>query len=212
MKTSDVPALFSSKRERRLWTWAFVVVIAIYSTLGLTAKLVGWVNEGILAAAFLACLILVGVTILTQGLRVRPGGMEIGVAAGIAVVYVLLGVRMAIPERSHLMEYGVLAVLVYDALIERATNGRRVVLPAACAFSVTSLVGVIDECIQAFLPSRVFDWRDILFNVLTAFAAVAGMVALRWARNRTGTIRQHPPIATEQCGEPEPPITRKSKS
>ena len=204
-------SLFSSKRERRLWTWALVVVIAIYSTLGLTAKLVGQVNEGILAVAFFACLILVGITILTQGLRVRPGGMEIGVAAGIAVVYVLLGVRMAIPERSHLMEYGVLAVLLYEAINERVANGRRVPLPALCAFVATSLIGVFDECIQAVLPSRVFDWRDIVFNILAALAAVVGMVTIRWARNWTRGFRQRAQITTEQSGEGEPPMTRSAQ-
>lgn len=196
--------LFSSKRERRLWTWALFVVVAIYVTLGLTAKLVGQVDEGVLAIAFFACLLLVAVAILTQGLRVRPGGVEIGVALGIAVVYALLGVRMAIPERSHLMEYGVLAVLVYEAIHERVTNGRRVPLPAIRAFVATSLIGVIDECIQAVLPSRVFDWRDIVFNVLAAFAAVVGMAAMRWARNWTGTNRQASPVSKEQTDEREP--------
>ena len=175
-------SFFSSKRERRLWAWALIVVVTIYLTLGLTAKLVGLVNEGVLAFAFFACLILVGVTILTQGLRVRPGGLEIGVAAGITAVYILLGVRMAIPERSHLMEYGVLAVLVYEAINERVTNGRHVLLPGLCALVATSLFGVIDECIQALLPSRVFDWNDIVFNVLAAVGAIVGMAMLRWTR------------------------------
>ena len=203
---SELPSLFSSKRERRLWTWALVVVVAIYSTLGLAAKLVGQVNEGVLAIAFFACLILVGVTILTQGLRVRPGGIEIGVAVGIAVVYVLIGVRMAVPERSHLMEYGVLAILVYEAINERVANGRRAPLPAVGAFLTASLTGVVDECMQVFLPSRVFDWRDILFNVLATLAAIVGMVALRWSRGWAVSLRQVTldQSATERTDEPEP--------
>lgn len=184
-----MPGLFSSQRERRLWTWAFLVVVTIYLTLGLTATIVGQVNEDVLAIAFFASLILVAATILTQGLRVRPGGAEIGVAVGVTAIYVLLGVRMAIPERSHLMEYGVLAVLVYEAIDERVTNGHRIPLPAACTFVATSVIGVIDEGIQAVLPSRVFDWRDIAFNILAAFAAVAGMVMLRCERKRSKTFR-----------------------
>ena len=144
--------------------------------------LVGQVNETVLATAFFACLILVGVTVLTQGLSVRPGGIEVGIAVGIVAVYVLLGVRMAVPERSHLMEYGILAVLVYEALSERAANGRRVPCPAVGAFLATALIGVLDECMQAVLPIRMFEWRDILFNVLAALAAIIGMVALRWSR------------------------------
>lgn len=175
-------SFFSSKRERRLWTWVGVVVATIYSTLGLAPRLVGKVDQDVLALAFLACLILVGVTILTQGLRVWPRGIEIGVVVGIATVYILLGVRMAIPERSHLIEYGVLAVLVYEAISERVSHGRRVPLPGVCALLITSLVGVVDECIQAVLPSRVFGWQDIVFNFLAALFAVVGMAILRRVR------------------------------
>lgn len=198
---TSVSTWFSSQRERRLWFLALVVVVAILSTLGLAAKLVGQVNETLLGVTFFACLVLVGVAILTQGLRVRPGGVEIGVVVGIAVVYVLLGVRLAAPERSHLMEYGVLAVLVYEAVSERVSQGRRVPFPAASAFFATSLVGVLDECIQAILPSRVFDWRDIVFNVLAAFAAVVGMAALGWARRWTASLR------TGSADLTEPPTT-----
>ena len=113
--------------------------------------------------------------------------MEIGVGVGVAVVYLLLCVRMAIPERSHLMEYSLVAVFVYEALTERVSQGRRVPLPAVAAILATSLVGVIDECIQAVLPERVFDWRDILFNILAAVVAVIGIASLRWARDWTNS-------------------------
>ena len=194
--------LFSSKRERRLWTGVLAVVVTIYSSLGLAAKLVGQINESILAGAFFACFVLVGVMILSQGLRVRPGGIEIGVATGIAVVYMLLGVRMAIPERSHLMEYGILAILVYEAINERVTNGRHLPFPAVCAFIATSLVGVVDESIQVFLPVRVFDWRDIAFNILASLTAVVGMMAIRWAQSLTKRLRQRTWVDTNQLDEP----------
>ena len=182
-------SLFSSPRERRLWLMALAVVVAIYATLAITPKLVGQVNDGILAAAFLGCLILVGVAVLTQGLSIRPSGWEIGVAVGVAVVYLLLSVRMALPERSHLMEYGVLAVLVYEAISERVSQGRYVSYPALSATLITSLIGVVDECIQIVIPNRVFDWRDIVFNVLAVLTAIVGMVVLRWVRARNNPIR-----------------------
>ncbi len=165
--------------------WAFVVVVAIYSTLGLAAQLVGLVSEEILAGLFLLCLILVVVVVITQGFRIRPGGKEIGIALGVVVVYVLLGVRMAIPERSHLMEYGILAMLIYEAFTERAANGRLSTPPALAAFLVASAVGLLDECIQIALPNRVFDWEDILFNVLAVLAAVLGLATIRWTRRRS---------------------------
>ena len=114
-----------------------------------------------------------------------------GVALGIAGAYLLLFLRMWTPaERTHLMEYTVVALLIYEALSERASNGRRVPLLPLLAFLLTALIGVIDEVIQWFLPSRVFEWIDILFNTLAAFMAVLACVALGWARRLTSRLRQ----------------------
>ncbi len=177
-------SLFSSKRERRLWLWTFAVVVAIYSTLGLASTLAVALSDGLAAIGFLAAMLFVGLTILTQGLKTRPGGMEIGVVLGMAAVYFMVFVRMAIRERSHLIEYGVVAVFIYEALTERASQGRRVPIPALLAVLATTLLGAVDEIIQLFLPSRVFDPVDILFNFLAGVMAVATMVALGWARRR----------------------------
>ena len=179
--------MFASDRERRLWAWTLAVVVAIYSTLGLARTLAGILrDEGILVAAFVLGMILVGATVLVLGLRTRPGAMEIGIALGIAAAYFMVMFRMAIPEeRTHLIEYGVVAVFIHEALKERTGQGRHVPTPALVAVVAASVVGTIDECIQAFLPNRVFDPEDILFNVLAAVMAVASSVALSWARNRT---------------------------
>ena len=175
--------LFSSDRERRLWAWTLAVVVAIYSTLGLATTLVEVLrNRGMFDGIFLVGFLLIGAAILTQGLKARPRGAEIGVALGVAAVYLMVFARMGIPERSHLFEYGVVAVFIYEALTERASQGRRVPVPALLAVLATSLVGALDECIQAILPSRVFEWVDIGFNVLAGVMAVAAMVALGWAR------------------------------
>ncbi len=183
---SETPkTLFSSKRERRLWIWTLIVVGAIYSTLGLAAQLVGALRDrGLIDSFFVLGFLLVLATILIQGLKTRPGGLEIAVALGVAAAYLLVFVRMAIPavERTHLVEYGVVAVFIYEALTERVKRGRHVPAPALLAILATSLVGTLDESIQWILPSRVFDPLDILVNVLAAVMAVAASVVLGWAR------------------------------
>ena len=183
-KQLNVKPFFASRRERRLWGWTLAVVAAVYSTLGLAATLAEFLrNRGLFDDLFVLGLILIGSAILTQALKVRPHGVEIGVALGIVAVYLLVFARMAIPEeRTHLIEYGVVAVFVKEALTERASQGRHVPVPALLAVLATVLVGLLDECIQAFLPNRVFDYRDILFNGLAAVMAVAASVALAWAR------------------------------
>ena len=75
--------LFSSRRERRLWLWVLAVMVAIYATLGLAQTLAETLRErGLLDISiglFLLCMFLVAATILTQGLKVRPGGAEVAV-------------------------------------------------------------------------------------------------------------------------------------
>ncbi len=190
--------LFSSDRERRLWLWTLAVVVAIYSTLGLASTLAGVLSQGTSAVVLLACMALVGVTVLTQGLKTRPGGVEIGVGLGIAVAYFMVFFRLTIPERSHLIEYSVVAVFIYEALAERASHGRRVPVPALLAILATALVGAIDEFIQLFLPSRHFDWTDILFNFLASLMAVVSMVVLGWARRTAVRVRKD----RREVGEP----------
>lgn len=177
-------SLFSSNRERRLWIWTAAIVAAIYSTLGLARTLTETLgNEFFSVWLFLLGCILVLLTVVTQGLKVRPGGAEVAVALGVAAAYLLVIVRMAVvTERSHLVEYGVVAVFIHEALTERASQGRRVPVPALLAILAASLVGLVDGGIQKLIPSRVFDPIDILFNVLAAVMAVAASVALRRAR------------------------------
>ena len=178
--------LFSSDRERRLWAWTLAVVVAIYSTLGLARTLAGELRDrGLISAAFWLGLLLVGAAVVTLGLKTRPRGAEIGVALGVAGAYLIAFLRMTVPEeRSHLIEYTVVALFVHEALRERASHGRRVPVPALLAVLATVLVGVFDECIQLFLPNRVFDPFDMLFNFLAAVMAVTGSAALRWVRRR----------------------------
>ncbi len=190
---------FSSNRERRLWIWTAVVVAAIYSTLGLARTLVEHLgNDFVSVWLFLLGCLLVLLTVVTQGLKVRPAGAEIAVALGVAAAYLLILVRMSVPtERSHLVEYGVVAVFIHEALTERKLQGRRVPVPALLAIAAASLVGVVDEGIQKLIPSRVFDPVDILFNVLAAVMAVGASVALRWAR-RWGASLAGPATGPEE--------------
>lgn len=182
--------LFSSPRERRLWLWSGAVVVAIYATLGLAGTLAEVLREyELLEASTLVmfAMFLLGATIFTSGIRLRPRGAEIAVLLGITFVYLLLFLRTTVgpAERTHLMEYGVLAVFIHEALAERVSQGRRVPVPPVVAVVLTTLLGVAEEGIQWLLPNRVFDPIDMLFNFLAGTTSVAAVVALGWARRLT---------------------------
>ena len=128
---------------------------------------------------------LMAVAIVVQAWRTRPGLPEIGVGLGLVSLFVMVIVRTGIPEeRTHLFEYSLVGALIYQALLERQGNGRRVAAPAVLAVVATALIGWLDEGVQAMMPSRVYDLRDVGFNALAGVMAVGGTRALAWARDR----------------------------
>jgi len=56
--------------------------------------------------------------------------------------------------------------------------------------AVTAILGWLDEGIQAILPNRVYDVRDVGFNALAGLMAIAASLGLAWARRRRG--QAHP--------------------
>jgi hypothetical protein len=180
--TSD--SLFSPDRERRLWMWTLVVLVAIYSTLSpaqtLAAELRARNLLGITSGVVLLALALI---VIGRWVRTGPGRREIGAGVGVIAVYLVTLVRLPVPEaRSHLFEYGLVAILIYHALLERRRNGRRVPLPALFAVLATALLGWVDEAIQYFLPNRVYDLVDVGLNAAFGLMAVAASVVVGWAR------------------------------
>lgn len=168
-------SLFLSKRERYLWISTLTVLISIYSSLGLAGLMAeGLQNRGWVEIFFAIFAFLTLIVFITQGLKVRPGGVEIAVGLGMMITFSMVIIRMGIPvlERTHLIEYGLLATFIFQALVEGAQNGRNVPLLPVVTILVTSIFGIIDELILAILPNRIFDIRDVFFNVLSAIIAV----------------------------------------
>ena len=173
--------LFTFTRERRLWLWSLAVVAAIYSTLGLAGSLAARLRENnLMTAAFFVLMILTVATIVGSGLRRRPGRRELWVGLGLTAVYGMAVLRMGVgpEERTHLFEYGVVAVLIYQALRERARGGAGVRAPALSALVVATLLGWLDEGIQALLPNRVYDNFDVLSNGIAALIGIVGSVVV----------------------------------
>ena len=182
--TSLTPATFSSDRERRLWLWTLAVLVAIYSTLGPAAELAAALRErNLLRISSAAVLAGVLIVLAVPWVKRRPGRLEIGAAVGVMAVYLTTLIRIPVPEaRSHLFEYGLVAMLIYHALSERRRNGSRVPAPAVTAVVATVLLGWLDEGIQAFLPNRTYDLVDVGFNAIAGTMAIAASLVMSWAR------------------------------
>lgn len=159
----------------------------LYSTLGVTPMVAASpLFRNLNAGLFLLGMILVGATIIVRGLKIRLTGLNLSIVLGVVAAYALVFVRFtSTEERSHLIEYGVIAAFIHEALEERGNQGRPVPFRSLLAVAVTALIGAIDEFIQHFIPNRVFDPLDIIFNTMAAVLAVATIAALGWAQKRT---------------------------
>lgn len=67
-------------------------------------------------------------------------------------------------ETIHLIEYGILGVLTYRALVHRVRDYSIYVVTVL----IVGIVGLIDEWIQWITPSRYWDLRDVQINLWAA--------------------------------------------
>lgn len=121
---------------------------------------------GVVAVAVAAAL---GVAIARHGVRLRPlagAGLAIAlVAVWIAARSTGIG-RVDAVERIHFVLYGSLGALLW-----RAARGEGRLAAAAIAVLGASGVGIVDELVQWWVPSRTGDVRDVFLN---AWAGAAG--------------------------------------
>ena len=174
-------ALFVSVRERRMWLAAFGLLLVIYATTAQAREVVNWLRErNTLRLAVTLVLMAVVVLLARNLIRRRPSRRELLIALLLVASYaaVLLWMDRA-EERLHLVEYGMVAAFFYRALSERQQAGSKLWLsPAVAAVWMTAVAGWLDEAIQYFVPSRVYDLRDVAFNALAGLLAVVAMTTL----------------------------------
>lgn len=160
------------------------IVLVIYVTLGVVVDVLQFLENRIWGAGIftLGCFMLL-LVVVTQGFQRVPGWKEVLTGVGMGAMYA--GTLMYIDhseERIHVIMYGVVALLIYSAFLERATHDRRVPFHVILVIAATAVIGSIDELIQLTLPNRVFDLVDILYNILASVMAVLLNASLRWAR------------------------------
>ena len=178
-------SLFKSTKEKRLWLFALAVVLIIISTLFLGTPLTELLaDQNVRAVFFLMGMALVAGAVLFHGFRNNASRIEWVVLIGMLAIFLMLFLRLGMAERSHLIEFGVLAIFIYMAMSERMGSNIPILKPAIWAFGLSLLIGIIDEGLQIFIPDRVFDPVDIFFNGMAAFMAIGSSLLLQWLRKK----------------------------
>ncbi|RUM33748.1 MAG: hypothetical protein DSY50_07730 [Desulfobulbus sp.] len=167
------PHLTSSKMPelliRRGVTLAYLLLI--YSTLGIVRPVAEFLRStGILQITVLVLFSVAILLILLWRFK-KAGKKRMAVRLGLLVLLVGIAANVeALPEeRIHFITYGLLGWLVCWCFENSNTPERKLLRYWILPCLLVWLAGSVDELIQWWLPMRVFDIRDIVFN------AVAGM-------------------------------------
>lgn len=176
--------VFTSNREKWLWVFVLACWLAILSLLFLGQPLLKILSDqGVQAALFVWGMLLVGVIVAIHAFKGKLGKVEIIFWLSALVILSMVFLRLGLSERSHLIEYSVLGVLIHSALLERQNQISTIWNPSLLAVLLTILLGIIDELLQLLAPHRIFDFNDIIFNSVAAIFAVGSRVVVNFIRS-----------------------------
>ena len=176
------------------------VAAALYSGLLLVAvpyvrAIQVWVKDTVGSQVFtigtLVSLVLAAVA--ATALAARHSGrlrwQPVAWAALLLAVAAGWSLRVWEPEEAvHLVEYGLLGVLLYRALRHHFDDAA--VLLAAVVLG--ALIGIVDELVQFVTPRRYFDYRDVRLNLGASVLTQAGL----WLVAEVGEARRWPSRAS----------------
>jgi hypothetical protein len=138
-------------------------------------------DRGILRISVAAAFLLAGTAMLALILR-DPRNRRPRVILTLLIVlalYALIILPLGSPEEKiHFIEYGIVALLAHTATPAPWTPRTRFIATALFVLAA----GWIDEAIQALLPSRVYDLRDVAFNATAGLITLLALTALRLSR------------------------------
>lgn len=164
--------------EVRSWLWVGAVAVAILGSIPLARTIQRSVELSLGREAFLWMVGVVGALGLLSACAWRarrPGAawrwLVLLVAAGV-FAWRVYSLRHSPEEALHFVEYGLLSVLLYRALLHRVRDRSIYV----CAALLGTTLGIVDEAIQWMVPGRVWDLRDLgvdAFAVALPQAAIA---------------------------------------
>src|ERR1041384_6617845 len=164
-------------QEHRLHRGWLVGAVACAAAVILSSPYVGDIRSAILAAfptqfrliigGAIAVAVVIALAYAMANIRDRRRSRYAGLAVAIAgaVIYARLvatgNLLVDVVEHVHFVEYGLIAWLFYRAWLSW-DDGSAVIWPLLAG----TLVGIVDESVQAFIPGRVGEAHDIFLNVV----------------------------------------------
>jgi len=159
-------SFFKNEKEKSTWKYVIVIMAFIAASLFLGNPVLQILkNNEIQTSFFLTAMVLTGLAIYYRDSHLKIVKTDLYLFFSLIAVLLLFFVRLGIEERTHMIEYGVLTLLVLKAVEARFPNESEIAYKKFLAAAIFSLgLSVIDEILQHFVPNRVFDSQDLLFN------------------------------------------------
>jgi glucan phosphoethanolaminetransferase (alkaline phosphatase superfamily) len=167
-----------------------VCLLAIYSTLGYVRTITNALRDlGLLRASVGVAFVVSAACFLWlifRDRRRRTLRFAL-VLIAIAAMYAAAIWPMDSPEEKvHFIEYGVVALLAHASTSRAWSTRRRYVVSAL----FVAAAGWIDEGIQALLPSRFYDLRDVAFNAAAGILALIALAVCSRTRRNSSPLTE----------------------
>jgi len=149
-----------------------VYVIFIYTTLSVAS--VWWDNFNAflggkaVTLVFIICA-LIGLSVLAHMIFIKKEKCLESYFSFVffLVIYLyLVSISRFAVDKVHLLQFGLLSVFLYNAL--KVDISRYDIMLYVFGVLICVLVAFFDETIQLYLPNRVFDWKDVLFDSVSS--------------------------------------------
>ncbi len=170
-----------AESEPKSWLLAAAWSLLIFATIPLANTVQHAIDRRFGPRSFLVLVlaagglgtVVAGRALARWGTRPRAAGYAWLAAVASAFGAATWSMRGNPEEAVHFVEYGVLGVLLYRALVHRVRDAT--VYP--CAALLAAIVGTVDEAIQWLTPERYWALRDVALNLAGATLALVAIGA-----------------------------------
>jgi hypothetical protein len=155
------------------WLWVTVYTLFLYAIIPFSRDLLNlskeFLGESFSFSMNLTFILIAGMVLMAHWLKRALTVGQWGRLIAAFLLLLLFATQLEIPEeRIHLLQYAVLGYLV---VLAQRLQCRSITLYNR-ALLLVFVIGTGDELIQAILPDRFFDIRDVLFNAVGGIGGI----------------------------------------
>ncbi len=170
----------SGEKAWRLWAAITLTALSILGMVPLARPLQNWIKGTVGSGIFIVftlVFVAIGLEIFRRIVIIEKARNPVRIFIFFLVAGLYAWRLVTLPlhvERFHLIEYGLLGVLITLACNRKNPD----FLAPGWGLAAAWLLGMTDEFFQWVWPDRVGEWRDVVINIQSAALAIAALIFL----------------------------------